>query len=325
MELNLENTVAVAIESFLQGIKTDVDVYIKVADKFLLLTRAGDFFDLEQLKRFQVKNLTHLYIKKEDYQSFIKRQLLIAGIVIEHDNISSKRKTEVLTHAAENVFKEIDTMGFNITTYQSAKQITNHIATFIETQDRLSRIFEGLNAVSDELVKHSIATGLVATMIGKGMGWTRKDTIEKLNLGGFLHDIGKKELEPELLKKPRAEMTRDEVREYETHPYRGMLILNSLQIIPQDIVSIAYEHHENCLGLGYPRRLRDPVLHPLAKVVGLANIFVNLTIKSLMNPIPVTAEDSLTYIEVTMGLPYGKEPMEALKNLIEKEKKKKSA
>lgn len=320
------NMVPVPIESFFQGLKADVDVYIRLNDdKFVLLIRSNETFDLEQLKRYQVKNLTHLFIKKEDYSTFIKRQIVIAGIVIEHDQITNKKKTEVLTHTANDIYKEISEIGFNQETYSNAKQITQHITNFIETQDRMAKIFETLHQLSDEIVKHSIATALFSTMIAKQLGWTRKETLEKINLGAFLHDVGKKELPVELLAKPRDQMNRDELKDYESHPYRGMMILNSMNSIPQDIVSIVYEHHENSIGQGFPRKLKDSHIHPLAKVVGLANCFVDLTIKNATNILPKKAEDAVAYIEVTMGQPFNKESFEALKAIIIKSKTKKSA
>lgn len=324
--VKLDNMVAVPLESFFQGLKADVDVYIRLADeKFVLLIRSNESFDHEQLKRYQIKNLTHLHIRKEDYSVFIKRQIIIAGIVVDHEQISNKKKTEVLTHTASDIYKEIAELGINEETYHNAKQITQHIANFIETQERLTKIFESLSQLSDEIVKHSIATSLFSTMIAKQLGWTRRETLEKINLGAFLHDIGKKELPPELLKKSRDQMSRDEVKEYESHPYRGMMILNSMNTVPQDIVSIVYEHHENSFGQGFPRRLKDMNIHPLAKVVSIANTFANLTIKSHANPTPKKAPDAIVYIELTMGQPFSKESFEALKAIVFSTKQKQSA
>ena len=111
-------------------------------------------------------------------------------------------------------------------------------------------------------------------------------------------------------------MTPDEIQLYETHAYRGTQLLLSLGMVPDDIVSIVYEHHENSLGQGYPRRIRDVMIHPMARVVALANQFVDLTFKGTNCPQPRSPREALIYMEVTMGQPFNKEAFRALKSLV---------
>src|SRR5690606_37650754 len=115
-----------------------------------------------------------------------------------------------------------------------------------------------------------------------------------------------------LLTKPKSQMTYDEVQLYESHPYRGMQMLVELGIVPDDVTSIVYEHHENAIGMGYPRRLRNPKIHPLARVVALADEFVNLTVSNPSTDKPKTAREALMIIDVTMGQPFAKDCFKAL-------------
>ncbi len=141
-------------------------------------------------------------------------------------------------------------------------------------------------------------------------------TLEKLTLGGLLHDIGLRTIPKELLEKSKALMTLEEMQIYETHPFRGMQLLLSLGSVPDDVISIVYEHHENALGQGYPQRMRDARIHPLARVVGLADFFVSLTIANVNCPEPKSARQALEYIEHVLGLPYNREAFRALKKVV---------
>src|ERR1035438_9099714 len=134
-------------------------------------------------------------------------------------------------------------------------------------------------ALPGELFAHSVAVSVFSVMIGVQVGW-KSVVLEKLALGGLLHDIGKKEISPEILSKPRALMKESEVAEFESHAVRGMHILRSLPEVPDDVIAIAYEHHEAAFGQGYPRKLKLVYINPLARVVGLANEFALLTMKS---------------------------------------------
>lgn len=309
--------VAVPIEHFFSGLKTEVDVYIQLSDeKYVLLTKAGESFELEQLQRYQVKSLTHLHIREQDYHLFLRKQITIAGIVLNNPQFATDKKTTVVSKVAGTVYQAFQKMGFDETSFNTAKEISQQVINLVESNASIGNLLEGLKKSSEESVSHSVAVGFVAPMIGKKMGWTRTETLEKLSLGGLLHDIGQKELPPETRNKPRAEWNYEEVKEYESHPYRGMMILASLKDIPEDIIAIVYEHHENSMGQGFPRKLWDMKIHPLARVVGLANTFCELTLKSTLNPTPMTPEEAVHCIEKTMGQPFNKEVFKALKALI---------
>lgn len=76
---------------------------------------------------------------------------------------------------------------------------------------------------------------------------------------------------------------------YESHPERGINILKELPFISQDILYIVFQHHENCAGGGFPAKLRKHSIHPMAKIVAVADEFCYRTIKNpthqLMKPI----------------------------------------
>jgi HD-GYP domain-containing protein (c-di-GMP phosphodiesterase class II) len=141
-------------------------------------------------------------------------------------------------------------------------------------------------------------------------------TLEKLALGGLLHDVGLKELPRELLEKSRHLMSAEEVQTYETHVYRGVEILQSMPSVPEEVIAMLFEHHENAIGQGYPRKLRDFKMNPLAKVVALADAFADMTLKNPQNSNIKTPEEAINYIEVTLGQPYNKPTFAALKQVL---------
>lgn len=319
---DLDEMVAVPVERFFSGLKTEVDVYIQLSDaKYVLITKAGEAFDLAQLQRYQVKNITHLHIRTDDYSSFLNKQVSIAGIAVNNSEFAIEKKSNIVSKVAESVYQAIYQLNLNEKDLQSASEISNQVIALVESNTPLANLMESLQQSSEESLQHSVAVCFVAPMIAKKMEWTRKETLEKLSLGALLHDIGKKELSPELLAKPRSEWTFDEVREYETHPYRGMLILSSLKNVPEDVIAIAYQHHENSMGQGFPRRLWDMRIHPLARVVAVANVFCNLTLKTSLNLIPMSAAKAIEYIDQTMGQPFNKEVFKALEKLVDDEQK----
>ena len=116
------------------------------------------------------------------------------------------------------------------------------------------------------------------------MGWQGNANLFKLGFGALMHDIGKKEFPRELLEKPRSLLTNSEKAVIDLHAIRGKEILEALKAAPSEVVEIAYQHHENELGHGYPRHLPAKSIHPMAKIVAVADEFCYYALKGPNSP-----------------------------------------
>lgn len=319
MEANAQDMIPIPISEFIMGAKVPVNLYVRLSDdKFVLIAKIGSTTNKDQLKQYNNKEIQYLWVLRHEYSKVATQSISLAGLLVAKKDLDFRSKTTVLTSAARTVFTQLEHMGISLEMYNNAKIITEAMVSMCESHKDLSEMFEGLKNCSDYLLAHSMAVAALSVMVGTAMGFEKKITLEKLALGGLLHDIGKKTLPAELLKKPFALMTPEEASLMETHPYRGMQMVLSLGIVPDDIVSIIYEHHENSLGQGYPQRIRDVKIHPLAKIVGLCDQFVTLTIANPMCPTAKNSREAIMYIEHTMGQPYNREAFRALKKVVEK-------
>jgi len=83
-------------------------------------------------------------------------------------------------------------------------------------------------------------------------------------------------------------MSAQEVKLYQTHPTRGMEILSSIRSVPSDVLQIISHHHENCIGSGWPAGIRKNHIHPLARIVSVADEFCRLVLKTPdSDPMPI--------------------------------------
>lgn len=312
--------IPVPIQDFISGANVPVNLYVKLNDdKFVLVSKAGQKTDKDQLKTYENKTVEYLWVQRTEYSSLIMNNLSIAGIVIQNEKLHPIQKSHILSQASASVFIELEHVGIGFESYSHSKQIVDAtIALTTENRD-INDLLLGLKDCSDALLKHSMAVSYISVLIAHALKWENKQTIEKLALGALLHDIGLKILPPELATKPKVKMTYDEVQLFEQHPYKGMQMLISLGIVPDDVIAIVYEHHENAIGQGYPRKLRNLKSHPLAKVVALADDFCNLVIENPNCQKPKSTREALMIIEMTMGQPHNKEAFRALQRVINKE------
>lgn len=75
-------------------------------------------------------------------------------------------------------------------------------------------------------------------------------------------------------------MTPAEIEIYETHAAKGSEILSKVPGVPNDLIQIVLHHHERNQGTGFPNKLRKTKIHPLARVIAVADEFCDIVIKN---------------------------------------------
>jgi putative nucleotidyltransferase with HDIG domain len=94
-------------------------------------------------------------------------------------------------------------------------------------------------------------------------------------LGAYLHDVGKVRVPHEILSK-RGPLTREEREVVQLHPIWGIELLANLEF-PWDLKPIIRWHHEHYDGTGYPDRLKGDHIPLAAQIVGILDVYDELT------------------------------------------------
>ena len=326
MDLPSKDYLPIPINEFIQGVVIPVDLFIRLGDeKFIMVARAGATSDVNQFKQYQSREVSYVWVQKKEYYKLTHQSLTIAGIALSKREFDDSQRTTLVSSAARSVFRQLDHSGLDLEVYNQARQITEAVIGLAEAHKNLASLFASLAKFSDHIVAHSVAVSAISTLIAEAMGFQKRATLEKIALASLLHDVGMKALPPELITKPVASMLPEEIALYETHSFKGAQMLQGLGVVPDDVVAIVYEHHENSIGQGFPQRLRDIKMHPLAKIVALADAYATLIIANPNCPTPKNPREALLYIEHTLGLPFNREVFRALKKVIEADQGKAKA
>lgn len=102
-----------------------------------------------------------------------------------------------------------------------------------------------------------------------------EDEVNQLRYGAYLHDVGKIEVEPEILNK-KGSLTDEEWAVMRRHPVRGGELVRSLVFLP-GIISAIRHHHENYDGTGYPDGLRGEEIPLLARILRVVDSYDAMT------------------------------------------------
>jgi len=95
-------------------------------------------------------------------------------------------------------------------------------------------------------------------------------TIEGINVGALIHDVGKIHIPSELLAKPSV-LSAIEFELIKVHAVVGYEILKDIDF-PWPVALIAYQHHERIDGTGYPNGLTGDEMCLEAKIVAVADV-----------------------------------------------------
>jgi HD-GYP domain-containing protein (c-di-GMP phosphodiesterase class II) len=95
--------------------------------------------------------------------------------------------------------------------------------------------------------------------------------IERVRLGGLLHDIGKIGVVEALLEKPSS-LSEEEFPPIRLHPEKGVAILAPIEQL-RDVLPGILHHHERYDGNGYPSGLRGTDIPIEARIISVADAF----------------------------------------------------
>lgn len=122
--------------------------------------------------------------------------------------------------------------------------------------------------------RHSLHVGIVARFLAEKCNYPEVEC-KKIELAGYLHDIGKLAIPMDLLHK-QGRLDAADIAVLKSHSYHTFELLSSIDSIA-DIASWAALHHEKPNGFGYPFSLKGNEIGRECRIISVADVFVALT------------------------------------------------
>ncbi len=113
---------------------------------------------------------------------------------------------------------------------------------------------------------HAVNVALLSLQVAKKMSFNNL-RLRDLAIGSLLHDIGKA-------------ITSDD----ELHPHTGFEYLRKVREVNLLAAHVAYQHHEQLNGTGFPRGIKGKEFHDLAQICGICNLYENMVSRENIPP-----------------------------------------
>lgn len=144
---------------------------------------------------------------------------------------------------------------------------------------------------------HSMRVGQLAVTLGRHLALSEQ-ALGEIEIGGYLHDIGKIGIRDIVLLKPGS-LTPEERRIVETHPQVGVSILESVELSPE-VLEFVCSHHERLDGSGYPHGRASNELSIVARIAAVADMYDAMTTDRPYRP-AMSSEEALATLKSEAG------------------------
>ncbi|HVN77243.1 MAG TPA: HD domain-containing phosphohydrolase [Thermoanaerobaculaceae bacterium] len=162
---------------------------------------------------------------------------------------------------------------------------------------------------------HNVAG--IAMWLGRAAG-APAAACQDLGLAGLVHDVGKLLLPADLIAR-ELDQSGDDLELIFDHPRIAFETLMRNGQLPPVALVVAFEHHLNYNGTGYPRLTRPRRPHPAARLAAVADTFVILFTARGGRGL-LTREGTVAWLDARAGSILDPDWVGALKSLIERDR-----
>ena len=309
--------IPISVATLLPTEAVGLDLYQKedASDRLVLYRGAKFPISIDDLDRLRGRGIHRLYISKEaraTYQKYLRK----IATTSEPGAIPVAARTTALNEVVRDVLHLAFSKDDVDQTVNAAEQL-GVLAADIVTKDEFaaSDLFDVLHH-DYATFTHSANVALYCGILGAELGYPRED-IERITTGGLLHDLGKLEIDEDLLCKP-SRLTDVEFRKIRMHPLVGFRKLAMREDLTEGQLMMAYQHHERLDGKGYPVGLKAEDIHPWAKVCAVVDVFEALTShRPYRTPMP--REKALSLQQRDGGTAFDPEILECWTSIIQRD------
>lgn len=147
---------------------------------------------------------------------------------------------------------------------------------------------------------HGEAVAQYSAMIGRALGFSAED-VRELTFAGRVHDVGKIFV-PEKILNRQGSLTEDEFAQLKMHGRLGGEVVST---VPngEKVKAAVENHHERVDGSGYPLGSRGEDIPLWARIIAVADAYVNLTSDRSLAP-GKSSEQAIAELEKASGVKF---------------------
>lgn len=264
-EDGLENFYHVPVSEYILSSANNFDIYLNIENKFMCLAKKGQELSNPRLQNYQKKGLKDIYLTDKDYAKYTDTPCAVA-LQAHTQPIEKLKKLKLYT----NLLKAVTTSGvshfLDLELSKKALLSFENYSQISTKNDEIFKILESMNSSKINLIDHAAKVSFLSTAIAIYWKWTHPKILSKIAMAALLCESGLRHM-PELIAKKRMDFSAEDIKAFESYPQNTLTELSNIKNIPDEVLKVALQHHENEVGLGFPEHLTKDKLHPYSRLI----------------------------------------------------------
>jgi HD-GYP domain-containing protein (c-di-GMP phosphodiesterase class II) len=259
---------------------TDFDMYLlREPDTQAVLYRNKCLPFTEEVRtRLQQGSVNTLYIESCEEGAYFRYLEDNLGALLSDPSIAADQKAQALYGTGRFLMREVLDSPRSGETVQRSQQFVEHTYDYL-LSDR-SAFSELLKITSYDYYTytHSINVFVFSIALAQRVSESNPESIKEFGMGALLHDIGKSEIDPEILNSP-GKLSEEQWVVMKKHPLYGCEILRGEHGLGDLALDVVRHHHEKLDGEGYPDQIKGLKISQFVRICTIADVFDALTTK----------------------------------------------
>jgi len=278
--------VAVSTPLFLRATPLVTDTFVKLSgSKFLKILHKGDLFTYGDLKKYQAKKISHLYVPKTSIGALQEKLSMEMEILLGGMSREPRAEPTKGTDSVEAFHDLARNLGFTREVQELVKRSMTEVVEEMQKSPSLAGILANMELAKEKYIAaHSQMLAEVSCALAIAMEWGSDMSLKKIAMAALLHDMSLDDHNLCRVKSAaefderQGEFTTLQVEEYKSHTKRAAVLIQGMKEVPADVDKIVYQHHELPTGTGFPEAVSHFHIHPLAATLMVAHDLVDWVI-----------------------------------------------
>lgn len=264
-----------------------LDIYlIHDGGKAVLYRSKGSQYSQSDYTNLSEQGVTHFYVPLTEHRVF--QSMMSDRLVNAYDDkdLGRKERTRIVRESCGKMIEDFmhapGTPGLSDTIGKMASQFTQWCN---EDQSKFCHLLD-MSEHDYYTTTHMVNVGVGCGLLGSELLGTDHPMVRDLMLGGLVHDVGKRDVPPEVLNKD-GKPTDEEWAMIRKHPEVGAEILRDQEGQSEITIDMTLNHHERLDGKGYPNSINESQISLASKICAVVDIYDAMTsTRPYRDPIP---------------------------------------
>jgi len=251
-----------------------VDLYHLVDHQYVLYCEAQSVFAEEARRRLIDNGVRVLYARVTPGGGVAGDMPLQDVLALPDSQVPPLAKAGLLYNSAVATARLVFIAPDLPESMAAARRLAGAVAARVTKNPGSFQVLLQLMRHDFSVYSHAVNTCCYAAALGNGVDLGHEDLLD-LSLAAFLHDVGKLKVPRAILEKPSS-LTPREWAKLRPHPKWSVQLLEG-NGLKWSVERTILQHHERLDGSGYPWGLRGAQIHPLSRMIALADAYDALT------------------------------------------------